>query len=78
MFFYGFAPIDSSGNKELDKLRAHLRFVKVPDVLSLMYPSLHEGAGGLWPLPMNNLLQWLISRRHFLRLVVLILYTYGG
>ena len=56
--FNGFAPTDSSGSKDLNSLRTHLRCVKVPDVLSLMYPSLHEG-GGLWPpheqfAPMDN------------------------
>ena len=73
--FNGFAPTDSSGTNELNSLRTHLRCVKVPDVLSLMYPSLHEG-GDFGP-PMNHFLQYIFGRCHFLRLVVLILSTYG-
>ena len=44
----GFAPTHLSRTNELNSIRAHLRCVKVPDVLSLMYPGLHEG-GALAP-----------------------------
>ena len=75
--FNRFAPTDSSGTKELNSLQTHLRCVKVPDVLSLMYPSLHEGGGGFGP-PHEQFALMDNRRRHFLRLVVLGLNTYGG
>ena len=44
--FHGFAPTDSSRTNDLNSLQTHIRCVKVPDILCLMYPSLREGGGG--------------------------------
>ena len=47
-----------------------LSCVKVTDGVSLMHPIAYMTGAGL--------LQWIIGRRHFLRIVLLILNTYGG